>query len=57
MINRAALSLVLAAAALRANTAVAHHSPVMFDQTRPLTLTGTVREFQWTIGKAAGAVP
>jgi hypothetical protein len=31
-----------------AGTALAHHSPVMFDQSKPLTLTGTVREFQWT---------
>jgi len=29
-------------------TAFAHHSPVMFDQSQPRTLTGTVREFQWT---------
>lgn len=28
--------------------ALAHHSPVMFDQSQPVTLTGTVREFQWT---------
>ena len=28
--------------------ALAHHSPVMFDQTQKLELTGTVREFQWT---------
>ena len=26
----------------------AHHSPAMFDGARQLTLTGTVREFQWT---------
>lgn len=39
---------VLAAAALSANAALAHHSPVMFDQTQKVTLTGTVREFQWT---------
>jgi hypothetical protein len=26
----------------------AHHSPAMFDFSRPLTLTGTVRKFQWT---------
>lgn len=26
----------------------AHHSFVMFDQTKPLTLTGTVTKFQWT---------
>jgi hypothetical protein len=38
----------LAAAALSANAALAHHSPVMFDQTQKVTLTGTVREFQWT---------
>ena len=28
--------------------ALGHHSPVMFDQSQPVTLTGTVREFQWT---------
>ena len=38
----------LAAAALGASPALAHHSPVMFDQTQKVTLTGTVREFQWT---------
>jgi Family of unknown function (DUF6152) len=38
----------LIATALGAGTAHAHHSPVMFDQTRQVTLTGTVREFQWT---------
>ena len=31
-----------------AHTAVAHHSPVMFDQSQPVTLTGTVSQFQWT---------
>src|ERR1044071_4095492 len=35
-------------AAGAAATAFAHHSPVMFDQTQPRTMTGTVREFQWT---------
>jgi hypothetical protein len=40
--------LLLTAAALGAGTAAAHHSPVMFDQTQPRTMTGTVREFQWT---------
>jgi len=39
---------VLTAAALGASSALAHHSPVMFDQTQRVTLTGTVREFQWT---------
>lgn len=28
--------------------AQAHHSMAMFDQTRTVTLTGTVRAFQWT---------
>ena len=28
--------------------AAAHHSPAMFDPSKQLTLTGTVREFQWT---------
>jgi hypothetical protein len=39
------LTLALAAAAVPAS---AHHSPVMFDQTKTIVLTGTVREFQWT---------
>lgn len=26
----------------------AHHSPAMFDQERQITLSGTVRSFQWT---------
>lgn len=29
-------------------TAQAHHSAAMFDPAAPKTLTGTVREFQWT---------
>jgi hypothetical protein len=28
--------------------AFAHHSPSMFDGSKQLTLTGTVREFQWS---------
>ena len=28
--------------------ALAHHSMAMFDQTKTLTLKGTVRQFQWT---------
>jgi hypothetical protein len=31
-----------------AGSAVAHHSGAMFDQEHRITLTGTVREFQWT---------
>jgi hypothetical protein len=38
----------LAMAIGAAPSASAHHSPVMFDQARTITLTGTVRLFQWT---------
>lgn len=34
--------------ALAAPSASAHHSPVMFDQSRTIELSGTVRQFQWT---------
>ena len=40
------VSLCLLAAV--APSASAHHSPVMFDQSKTLTLSGTVRQFQWT---------
>jgi hypothetical protein len=43
-----AACLAFVATALLAGSALAHHSPVMFDQTKQVTLTGTVREFQWT---------
>lgn len=46
--RRTALGLVGTAVILGPHAALAHHSPVMFDQSRQLTLTGTVREFQWT---------
>lgn len=38
-------ALLLATAAA---TTQAHHSAAMFDQTRTVELTGTVREFQWS---------
>ena len=34
--------------AVTAAVALGHHSAAMFDNTKVLTLTGTVREFQWT---------
>ena len=46
--SRAYLKLSFGAGGLIAHAAFAHHSPVMFDQAHPLTLNGTVREFQWT---------
>jgi len=46
---KAAFSRTLAVIALTASCAVlAHHSFAMFDQSKQLSLTGTVREFQWT---------
>ena len=38
----AALAVLLAAGA-----AVAHHSPIVFDRTRQVTLDGVVTEFRW----------
>ncbi len=32
---------------LAAGTALAHHSPVMFDRSKKQTITGTVKEFAW----------
>lgn len=37
-----------AALSLSAMAAHAHHSMAMFDQQKVVTLSGTVREFQWT---------
>jgi hypothetical protein len=37
-----------AAVALAAAPAFAHHSFAMFDNTKNMTLDGTVKEFQWT---------
>ena len=45
---RSILLSVLSVAMLLAIPAVAHHSFTMFDQTKQLTITGTVTEFQWT---------
>ncbi len=43
----AAATLALAVAA-GAGTAWAHHSFAMFDQSRQVSLNGTVKDFQWT---------
>lgn len=37
-----------ASAALLASGAQAHHSFAMFDNTKEMVITGTVKEFQWT---------
>jgi hypothetical protein len=46
--RRGLFRLLATTGALGAYTASAHHSPVMFDQSQARTLTGIVREFQWT---------
>ena len=42
------LAAVAAGLALASVPALAHHSFAMFDQTKQMTLEGTVHEFQWT---------
>lgn len=39
---------ILVASLLTESPASAHHSGAMFDSTKQTTLTGTVREFQWS---------
>jgi hypothetical protein len=39
---------LLAAAGLAAQPALSHHSFAMFDSKQQVTLSGTVKEFQWT---------
>ena len=39
---------IICLALAAAPSASAHHSPVMFDQSKTIELTGTVRQFQWT---------
>ena len=47
--SKAGLAVALASGALRAAPAAwAHHSFAMFDYTKNVTLTGTIKEFQWT---------
>jgi hypothetical protein len=48
MITRGVLLSCLSSCLLLPLAAHAHHSPAMFDGSKRLTLTGTVREFQWT---------
>lgn len=43
-----ALGAIAIAVLLAATPAWAHHSFTMFDSTKMVTLTGTIKEFQWT---------
>jgi len=47
-VNRTIAVLIGVGVMLAANSAFAHHSRSMFDQTKQITLTGAVKEFQWT---------
>jgi hypothetical protein len=40
-------TVIAATALLVASAALAHHSPIVFDRTKQVTLTGTVTEFRW----------
>ena len=48
MTTRKSLPLIVVGWLVLPFAAHAHHSPAMFDGSKQLTLTGTVREFQWT---------
>ncbi|MDE3169754.1 MAG: hypothetical protein KGL75_06395 [Acidobacteriota bacterium] len=44
----AAYTLAITAAMLMSSPAFAHHSFTMFDQSKTVTLKGTVKDFRWT---------
>jgi hypothetical protein len=46
--NVKVVSLAAIAVAAFTASAFAHHSFTMFDETKPTTLSGTVRDFEWT---------
>lgn len=48
IMNVKAISLAAIAVAAFTASAFAHHSFTMFDETKPTTLSGTVKEFEWT---------
>ena len=47
MIRQALSSFVLAAVLFQAAPAHAHHSNVLYEVTKVVTITGTVKEFRW----------
>jgi hypothetical protein len=48
MLKTCAALVAVAVGLMGASGALAHHSFAMFDQTKQVTLKGTVKEFQWT---------
>ena len=49
MRSRVATLLIAAACAVTTVPAIAHHSGAMFEEKKEVTLTGVVKEFQFTI--------
>jgi hypothetical protein len=45
---RKLLPLTLATTVLLATAALAHHSPIVFDRTKQVTIEGVVTEFKWS---------
>ena len=45
---RKVLAVAFTALSLYAGASFAHHSPIVFDRTREVTITGVVTEFAWT---------
>jgi hypothetical protein len=48
ILRQAALTLAATAAVIAASAVDAHHSTAMFDMQKSVTLSGTIKEFQWT---------
>lgn len=46
--TRALFAIAVGCALTAAGAAQAHHSAAMFDREKTVTLTGTIKEFQWT---------
>ena len=47
LLNTVVTTLLATGTLLAAASAAAHHSPAMFDRSKNITITGTVKEFQW----------
>jgi hypothetical protein len=46
--NRRLIALVAACGWLMTGSLTAHHSTAMYDSQNPVTITGTVKKFEWT---------
>ena len=48
LLNRVLIAVIAVTALLSAHPVLAHHSFAMFDQSKVVTLQGTVKDFRWT---------